>query len=66
MNNYGYFDYSKIEKLITKFKTGRNISEVDNMALAGILSTQLIHFLFIQRSYNQQSEKLSNLKVIRE
>ncbi|MCD4732465.1 MAG: hypothetical protein K8R74_17820, partial [Bacteroidales bacterium] len=67
IQDYGYFDHNKIGKLKEKFKSGNNISEVDNMALAGILSTQLIHSMFIQKS-NSESKKveLSNLKVIRE
>ncbi len=67
ISEYGYFDKSKVAKLKEKFKAGINISEVDNMALAGILSTQLIHSMFIQKS-SLRSEKIEpdNLKVIRE
>jgi len=67
IQDYGYFDNTKVGKLKEKFKTGNNISEVDNMALAGILSTQLIHSMFIEKSNNiSEKDKLSNLVVIRD
>lgn len=65
IRDYGYFDAVKIGKLIEKFKSGNNISEVDNMALAGILSTQLIHSMFLQKSFNSTKKGLSKLKVVR-
>lgn len=43
------FDLEKVKRLSSKISIGKNISEVDNMALAGILSTQLIHSLFIAK-----------------
>jgi len=64
--DFGYFDNTKVGKLKEKFKSGKNISEVDNMALAAILSTQLIHHMFIKNSPGDYfTEELSNLKVIR-
>ena len=63
----GYFDSSKVNKLLDKMKADKNVSEVDNMALAGILSTQLIHHLFINKSGDSiVQEELSNLKIIRD
>jgi asparagine synthase (glutamine-hydrolysing) len=65
IQNFGYFDRAKVGKLKEKFISGNNISEVDNMALAGILSTQLVHSMFTQKSSKiPEKEKLSNLKVI--
>lgn len=67
IKDYGYFDSGKVNKLITKLKTGINISEIDNMALAGILSTQLIHQMYIQNRVQQDSHiKLENLLIIKE
>ena len=45
----GYFDYQKIRKLIEKCQKqeGFLLSERENMALVGIISTQLLHRLFI-------------------
>ena len=46
--DYGYFDASKVERLIKKIKAGRAIGYKDNMALVGILSTQAWHYHFIE------------------
>jgi asparagine synthase (glutamine-hydrolysing) len=67
IQDFGYFDNSKVGKLKEKFKSGNNISEVDNMALAGILSTQLVHSMFIKKSsFQSEKAELANLMVIRE
>jgi asparagine synthase (glutamine-hydrolysing) len=67
LKDYGYFDSQKVNKLTDKIKSGKNISEIDNMAIAGILSTQLIHHFFIQNKANQNSENtLHNLVVIKD
>jgi asparagine synthase (glutamine-hydrolysing) len=46
----GYFDPAKVERLVAKCKTnaGQLLSERENMALVGILSTQLLDHQFIQ------------------
>ena len=67
MQAFRYFDNSMVGKLKEKFKTGKNIYEVDNMALAGILSTQLIYSMFIQKSsFQSEKAELANLMVIRD
>ena len=67
LKSFNLFDSEKVIKLIDKFKTGRNISEVDNMAIAGILSTQIINHLFINNSpIDYKENQLVNLKIIRE
>ncbi|HZR15731.1 MAG TPA: asparagine synthase (glutamine-hydrolyzing) [Verrucomicrobiae bacterium] len=43
----GYFKPEPVEHLIQKIKKGTQVSESDDMALAGILSTQLLHHQFI-------------------
>lgn len=51
----GLFDAGKVRKLVTKLQTVENPSEVDSMALAGLLSSQIIHQQFVEnfsvRSY---------------
>ncbi|MCB0806747.1 MAG: asparagine synthase (glutamine-hydrolyzing) [Bacteroidales bacterium] len=47
LHNAGFFDSAKVNKLIQKMENGKMISEIDQMALSGILSTQLLHYLFI-------------------
>lgn len=46
----GYFDYKKTARLVKKCKeqNGSLLSERENMALVGILSTQLLDFHFIK------------------
>ena len=45
----GYFQPGGIERLVKKCKASQEISERDNMALAGVLSTQLIDHLFVRK-----------------
>jgi len=67
VQDYGYFDSLKVNKLLDKLKTGKNVSEIDNMALAGIISTQLIHHLFIEKPLKSKDyTELSNLRIIRD
>ena len=47
VRRYGYFDEKKVTRLLKKIKMGRAIGYKDNMALVGILSTQVWHHLFI-------------------
>jgi asparagine synthase (glutamine-hydrolysing) len=46
----GYFDRNKVSQLVAKCRRhqGRVLSERENMALAGILSTQLLDHLFLR------------------
>jgi len=49
---YGYFNEKKVEQLIKKINKGRAIGNKDNMALVGILSTQVWHYQFIENYFN--------------
>jgi asparagine synthase (glutamine-hydrolysing) len=67
LKSFDSFDPEKVNKLLEKFSSGANISEMDNMALAGILSTQLINLLFIkQNSFDSSESNLANLRIVRE
>jgi asparagine synthase (glutamine-hydrolysing) len=44
----GYFDADAVSRLVGKCQRGVGLSERDNMALAGVLSTQLVHHLFVE------------------
>lgn len=44
----GYFCPHKVERLLQKARAGRAVGAKDNMALVGILSTQLWHQLFVE------------------
>lgn len=45
----GYFEPKAIALLVKKFRAGRAVGFRDNMALVGIISTQLLHNRFISR-----------------
>jgi asparagine synthase (glutamine-hydrolysing) len=45
----GYFDAAAVERLVAKSRSGAPVGTSDNMALVGILSTQLLHHHFIER-----------------
>lgn len=62
---YGLFNNDKVRSLIMKVKTGNNVSETDQMAIAGILSTQLLYDMFIINEITP-SEIKGYVKVIDE
>jgi asparagine synthase (glutamine-hydrolysing) len=43
----GYFEPQAVSRLVKKARSAPSLSERDNMALAGILSTQILHHQFI-------------------
>ncbi len=58
----GFFKPGAVEQLARKIESGAALGETDDMALAGILSTQLIHHQFIQNF--RRPEPLSTDKQI--
>jgi asparagine synthase (glutamine-hydrolysing) len=44
----GYFRPAAVEQLVRKIRRGASLGETDDMALVGILSTQLLHHQFIE------------------
>lgn len=57
VSRYGYFDAAKVGRLHQKIKKGRAIGHKDNMALVGILSTQLWHYHFVESFYRNFRSK---------
>jgi len=51
LKSYGYFDEKKTARLVAKCSQGKGglLSERENMAVVGILSTQLTHHQFVER-----------------
>lgn len=43
----GYFNPKAVDQLVAKLRSGRPLGETDDMALAGIISTQLLHRQFV-------------------
>ena len=44
----GWFKTGPVEQLVRKIEGGSPVGETDDMALAGILSTQLVHQMFVK------------------
>jgi asparagine synthase (glutamine-hydrolysing) len=60
----GIFNPKKVSKLVNKVKTASTASEIDSMALVGILSTQLINNSFIENfTPPPKSEQMPDLLV---
>jgi asparagine synthase (glutamine-hydrolysing) len=47
LRDAGYFDAAAVQRLVDKCRAGRAIGFADNMAFVGILSTMVLHELFI-------------------
>lgn len=48
--SFGIFNLEFVNQLIKKMKLNKQVSEIDNMAITAILSTQILYDLFINRS----------------
>ncbi len=66
LQSYGLFNPKKVNMLVSKLLQNKNISEVDQMAIAGILSTQLLYKMFIKEPITAAINNLANLKIITE
>ncbi|MBN1187823.1 MAG: asparagine synthase (glutamine-hydrolyzing) [Bacteroidales bacterium] len=63
----GTFSWAAVEKLLSKITSGQMVTEMENMALSGLVSTQLLHHQFILKDhYRPQSINLNNCCVITE
>jgi len=60
----GYFDPDAVLSLVQKVESGTRMSEIEDMALVGILSTQLVHLQFVRRESGFPSSQ-NDLPVIR-
>lgn len=56
LSNSGFFNPNKVASLIRKFQKNVMTSELDNMAIMGILSTQIIHDQFILNFYQRTTQ----------
>lgn len=66
LRNSGIFNTEKVQKLLKKFERFNNQNEVENMALMGIVSTQIIYQQFILNfPYKQISQITPNLLIDR-
>lgn len=62
----GLFNPSAIAQLVRKTESGRPLSETDEMAIAGVISTQLVHQMFVAEFSSRRSSltEQDNVKVI--
>lgn len=61
----GYFNPNAVSHLIRKVRQGARLGETDNMALVGILSTQLTHQLFITNFHSPgMLSRADDVKII--
>ncbi len=66
IKSFGLFHPGKVDLLINKIKAQKNISEIDQMAIAGILSTQILYKMFINDPVTPESDSHVNFKVVTE
>jgi asparagine synthase (glutamine-hydrolysing) len=60
----GYFEPAAVQILVRKVVNRIELSESEDMALVGILSTQLVDHLFVKKRKTQNFQKPQHLKVI--
>ncbi len=64
VKSFGIFDATKVNNLITKMRQQTVVSEIDQMAIAGIISTQLLNKFFITDPIVIPRNNLNNYKLI--
>lgn len=62
----GLFDAAKVQHLVKKLRWQEMVAEVDQMAIAGILSAQLLYKMFVRDQIETPVADLANIKVVRE
>jgi len=64
IRKYGIFDPKKVKSLIEKQKSHVPLSEIDQMAITGIVSTQLLQKMFVIQNIETDIENLANLRIV--
>lgn len=65
-HNVGVFDARAVTALWNKCRTTANLSNTDNMALVGVISTHLVHRQVLAAPLPREAEKVDTLHVKRE
>lgn len=62
----GLFNPSAIAQLVCKTESGKPLSEADEMAIAGVISTQLVYQMFVAQFSSRTSSlsAIENVKVV--
>ncbi|MBP1715436.1 MAG: asnB [Deltaproteobacteria bacterium] len=68
LNQAGYFDPEKVLRLVAKGRKqeGHILSERENMAVVGIISTQLVHDMFVKGFPAVSVEEPKEVRIIKE
>ncbi|MEO6682741.1 MAG: asparagine synthase (glutamine-hydrolyzing) [Ginsengibacter sp.] len=66
LDQFGIFNSTKVNKLIFKIKSQDYVSEIDQMSITGILSTQLLYKFFISVSILKKIDTLKNINIVNE
>lgn len=66
IKSHGIFNPAKVEKLITGIRQQKIVSEIDQMAITGIVSTQLISKMFVHDDIVPNVSWLNNYRLIEE
>lgn len=64
LKSFGIFDPIRVKQLITNIRSQIVISEMDQMAITGILSTQLLFQMFVHDRVVEDSNSLKNCRII--
>ena len=64
LNSFGIFNSAKVGNLIKSVKQQKMVSEIDQMAIAGILSTQLLYKMFIKEPLVADVGVIKNCRII--
>lgn len=65
IKSFHFFNPQKVNSLINKIKLQKNISEVDQMAITGIISTQLLQKMFVADRTMFTTDFPFNTKIIK-
>ncbi|MBN1789451.1 MAG: asparagine synthase (glutamine-hydrolyzing) [Bacteroidales bacterium] len=61
----GLFAYPAVQKLMDKITSGTLVTEIDNMALSGILSTQILYHQYISKDgFRPNALSLENCRIV--
>jgi asparagine synthase (glutamine-hydrolysing) len=64
LNRAGLFDAGKVTKLLHKAQTVGDLSEIDSMALVGVLSSQVVYQKFIQDFPSRPDNSVSPALIV--
>jgi asparagine synthase (glutamine-hydrolysing) len=67
INKTGLFSFQSVQQLINKISKGQMVTEMENMALCGIISSQIIYHQFILKDkFIPPVKRLHNCRIINE